>query len=97
MAANIGAVAAIAAYRGANAPATPAGDAGFGATLRRAVEGAVETGRAADSASRDALTGAGGVTEAVLALTRAETALQTAVAVRDRVVSAYQDVMRMPI
>ena len=28
---------------------------------------------------------------------RAELALQTATAVRDRVVSAYQDVMRMPI
>ncbi|WP_343898090.1 flagellar hook-basal body complex protein FliE [Craurococcus roseus] len=30
-------------------------------------------------------------------MSRAELALQTAVAVRDRVVSAYQDVMRMPI
>ncbi|GAA0605834.1 hypothetical protein GCM10009416_49040 [Craurococcus roseus] len=44
-----------------------------------------------------ALTGQGGVAEAVLAVSRAELALQTAVAVRDRVVSAYQDVMRMPI
>ena len=37
------------------------------------------------------------VTDTVLAVSRAEMALQTAVAVRDRVVSAYQDVMRMPI
>jgi flagellar hook-basal body complex protein FliE len=43
------------------------------------------------------LTGQGGVTEMVLAVSRAELALQTATAVRDRVVSAYQDVMRMPI
>jgi flagellar hook-basal body complex protein FliE len=41
--------------------------------------------------------GQGGVTEAVLAISRAELTLQTAVAVRDRVVAAYQDVMRMPI
>jgi flagellar hook-basal body complex protein FliE len=37
------------------------------------------------------------VTDVVLAVARAELALQTAVAVRDRVVAAYQDVMRMPI
>jgi flagellar hook-basal body complex protein FliE len=37
------------------------------------------------------------VTDVVIAVGRAEVALQTAVAVRDRVVSAYQDIMRMPI
>jgi flagellar hook-basal body complex protein FliE len=41
--------------------------------------------------------GQGGVTEAVLAISKAELTLQSAVAVRDRIVSAYQDVMRMPI
>ena len=69
----------------------------FGAALQRAVEGAVEAGHEADAGGARALTGQGGVTDAVLALSRAELALQTAVAVRDRVVSAYQDVMRMPI
>ena len=91
-----GVAAALAAYRGTNA-APSGGSADFGATLRRAVEGAVDTARAADSTSANALTGAGGVTDAVLAISRAETALQTAVAIRDRVVSAYQDIMRMPI
>jgi flagellar hook-basal body complex protein FliE len=33
----------------------------------------------------------------VLAVSRAEMALQTATTLRDKVVSAYQDVMRMPI
>ena len=51
--------------------------------------------RAADVAATAAA--GGGVSDVVLALSRAELALQTAVAVRDRVVSAYQDVMRMPI
>jgi flagellar hook-basal body complex protein FliE len=41
--------------------------------------------------------GQGGVTDAVLAISRAELALQTTVAIRDRVVAAYQDIMRMPI
>jgi flagellar hook-basal body complex protein FliE len=41
--------------------------------------------------------GEGSVTDLVIAVGRAELTLQTAVAVRDRVVAAYQEVMRMPI
>ena len=87
------------AAEAATAAASGAGGAGggFGAALQRAVEGAVGAGHEADTSSVRALSGQGGVTDAVLALSRAELALQTAVAVRDRVVSAYQDVMRMPI
>jgi len=91
---------AAAAYRAADAlpnAATPAGGAGFGAARTRAMEQAVEVGREADTASTRALSGQGSVTDVVLAVGRAELTLQTAVAVRDRVVAAYQDVMRMPI
>lgn len=91
-----------AAYRTGGAAETAAaaaatGGGGFGAALQRAVEGAVEAGHAADASGVRALSGQGGVSDVVLAVSRAELALQTAVAVRDRVVSAYQDVMRMPI
>lgn len=91
---------AAAAYRAADAlpqAATGTGGAGFGAALTRAMEQAVDVGRAADAATTSALTGQGSVTDVVLAIGRAELTLQTAVAVRDRVVAAYQDVMRMPI
>ena len=93
---------AAAAYRAAGAAdvaatAAAGGGGGFGAALQRAVEGAVEAGHAADAGGVRALSGQGGVSDVVLAVSRAELALQTAVAVRDRVVSAYQDVMRMPI
>jgi len=98
MPAPIGAAAAAAAYRGAAAAPPAAGAAeGFGGVLERAMQGAVDAGRQADAASAGAILGQVSVTETVLAVTRAEMALQTAVAVRDRVVSAYQDVMRMPI
>jgi flagellar hook-basal body complex protein FliE len=96
MPAPIGAAGAAAAYRSAATPATSAAE-GFGGALKRAIEGAVESGRQADAASTGALLGQVSVTDTVLAVSRAEMALQTAVAVRDRVVSAYQDVMRMPI
>ncbi len=90
---------AAAAYRASSSPATDGAvaEGGFGAHLRRAVEGAVELGHSADAAATQALLGQGSVSDVVLAVSRAELALQTAVAVRDRVVAAYQDVMRMPI
>lgn len=96
MPAPIGAAGAAAAYRSAAAPVTNTAE-GFGGALKRAIEGAVESGRQADSASTGAMLGQVSVTDTVLAVSRAEMALQTAVAVRDRVVAAYQDVMRMPI
>jgi flagellar hook-basal body complex protein FliE len=93
---------AAAAYRTAQglgeAGAAAAGAAGsFGDALGRAVQGAIQTGHRADASATAALTGSGSVTDVVLAISRAELALQTATAVRDRVVTAYQDVMRMPI
>jgi flagellar hook-basal body complex protein FliE len=92
---NAASLGAAAAYRAATEPA--AAGASFGAALSRAMDQAVEIGRSADAAATAALTGQGSVTEVVLAVSRAELALQTAVAVRDRVVSAYQEIMRMPI
>ena len=90
--------AALAAYREAASLAPPAAQAsGFGGLFQRALQQGVEIGRSAEAASTSAMLGQGGVTEAVLAISKAELTLQTAVAVRDRVVSAYQDVMRMPI
>ncbi|MBX9701748.1 MAG: flagellar hook-basal body complex protein FliE [Acetobacteraceae bacterium] len=96
---GIGAAQAAALYRAATTPATEGGTtgAGFGAALQRAMQGAVEIGHGADASATQALGGQGSVTDVVLAVARAELALQTAVAVRDRVVAAYQDVMRMPI
>jgi flagellar hook-basal body complex protein FliE len=93
---------ALAAYRaaatGTPGAAAPAGEAGgFGDALQRALGDAVQAGRAADAASAAGMTGAVGTTDVVMAVTRAELALQTAVALRDRVVAAYQDVMRMQI
>lgn len=101
MTAPLAAAGAAAAYRMADALPQAGGaegaGGGFGAALTRALEQAVEVGREADAATTRALTGQGSVTDVVLAVGRAELTLQTAVAVRDRVVAAYQDVMRMPI
>ncbi len=91
--------AAAQAYQAANASASPtAGSApDFGDALTRALDGVVQAGHAADAQSTAAITGGGTITDVVTAVSKAELALQTTVAIRDRVVQAYQDIMRMPI
>ncbi len=69
----------------------------FGAAMQQALTGVVTAGHAADAQANTALTGGGNITEVVTAIAKAELALQTTMAVRDRVVQAYQDIMRMPI
>jgi flagellar hook-basal body complex protein FliE len=75
--------------------AAPGAD--FGSVLWRSVEGSVNAGHAAENQAVAAVAGGGDLTEVVQAVTRAELALQVTTAIRDRVVSAYQDIMRMPI
>ena len=84
--------------QGAVGQGASGGDGGsFGATLQRALEGAVETGHNADAQAMQAISGGGNLTDVVTALSHAELTLQTATAIRDRVVQAYQDIMKMPI
>jgi flagellar hook-basal body complex protein FliE len=73
------------------------GDSGFGAALGRALDGVVQAGHTADREALHAINGGGNFTEVATAVSHAELALQSAVAIRDKVVQAYQDVMRMPI
>jgi len=69
----------------------------FGAAIDHALGQAVETGHTADDQAMKAISGGGNLTEVVTALSHAEMTLQTATAIRDRVVQAYQDIMKMPI
>ncbi len=70
---------------------------GFGEALGKALGGVVDTARDAEAKATGALAGHGSLTDVVSAVSRAELALQTTVAIRDKVVAAYQDIMRMPI
>ncbi len=91
--------AAAQAYRNVDAGTASSGGAGndFGGVLQRAIGGVVDASRHAEAQSIQAISGGGNVTDVVAAVSKAELALQTTVAIRDRVVQAYQDIMRMPI
>jgi flagellar hook-basal body complex protein FliE len=74
-----------------------AAGASFGDRLRD-VLGTVDGSTAdANAAIGRMLDGTGDVHEAVIALQRADTMLQLTVQIRNKIVQAYQDVMRMPI
>jgi flagellar hook-basal body complex protein FliE len=77
------------------APAASGGS--FGAVLQSAMTGLTDLGRDADVKSVQAMTGSGSLTDVVMAVSKAEMALQASVAVRDKVISAYQDIMRMAV
>ncbi|WP_254073042.1 flagellar hook-basal body complex protein FliE [Acidisphaera sp. S103] len=69
----------------------------FGSAVEQALGQAVQTGHTADDQAMTALSGGGNLTDVVTALSHAEMTLQAATAIRDRVVQAYQDIMKMPI
>jgi flagellar hook-basal body complex protein FliE len=78
-------------------PSIQDGSNDFGALLSQAIDGAISTGEQAESQSMQAIAGGGDITSVVTAVSRAQLALQTSVAIRDRVLQAYQDIIKMPI
>ena len=77
---------------------TPAsGTPSFASTMEKVLQEAEQTGYQADVQSMKALSGDANLTEVVSALSHAELTLQTVTTIRDRVVQAYQDIMKMPI
>jgi flagellar hook-basal body complex protein FliE len=75
-----------------------AGGGGFASMVRDAASQAVGSMRSAEQASVRAVSGQGGdLNNVVMAVANAEVSLQAAVAVRDKVIQAYMDIVRMPI
>jgi flagellar hook-basal body complex protein FliE len=83
--------------RTARGDASADGSNSFGAAINQALGQAVQTGHDADNEAMKALSGGGNLTDVVTALSHAEITLQTASAIRDRMVQAYQDIIKMPI
>jgi len=69
----------------------------FGSLLTKSLGSAIGSGEQAEAQATAAINGGGDLTQVVTAVSRAELALQTTVAVRDRVLQAYQDIIKMSI
>ena len=81
----------------AGGPAEPAGRSSFAEMLKDVAGGALTAGRSAEAASVSAASGRGDLSQVVTAVSEAEMTLQTVVAVRERVIDAYKEILRMPI
>ena len=69
----------------------------FGAVLKEALNGVLDTGRKSDAQTVAMASGKANVMDVVTAVAETDVAVSTLVSVRDKVIQAYEDIMKMPI
>lgn len=70
---------------------------GFCEMLSATMEDVVKTTKAGEAAMSAGAAGKAELVDIVTAVANAETTLETVISLRDRVITAYQEIMRMPI
>jgi flagellar hook-basal body complex protein FliE len=73
------------------------GKASFGSMLKEALGSVVDAGHKSDAQMRAVATGKANMVDVVTAVSETEVAVDALVAVRDRVIQSYEDIMKMPI
>jgi len=102
---TIGPSAAAAAYQAiakigaesASAGAAQGSASDFSQFLTQAMDNAVSTMKSGEQAASTVASGQGDIVSMINAVNAAELSLDTVVAVRDKVIAAYQNIMQMPI
>ncbi len=77
--------------------AAPTAEPGFGEMLQSVMGDMTQATKAAEGQMAQAVQGQGSMIDVVTAVASAEASLETVIAVRDQVIAAYQEIMRMPI
>ena len=95
-------IAAARAYQAAQGTGVAGGVAptdapGFSDLVQNVIATATTQTRAAEVQMTQAVQGQGSLIDVVTAISSAEASLETAMAVRDQMIQAYQEIMRMPI
>lgn len=85
------------ANKAAASPGAQEMQGGFGDILQQVMSGAVSSSRQAESAMAAQVQGKAELIDVVTAISSAEASLETVMAVRDQVIQAYQEILRMPI
>ncbi len=73
------------------------GAGSFGAMLKDALGSVAEAGRKSDQQSQAMAAGKANVVDVVTAVAETEVAIEALVSVRDKVIQAYEEILRMPI
>jgi|SRR5437773_2654485 len=81
----------------AKARGEAAGGLNFGALLKDAMGAVVEAGRKSDAQTQAMAVGKANIVDVVTAVSETEVAVDALVSVRDRVIAAYEEIMKMPI
>lgn len=79
------------------ASASESGGPDFSALIGKALEATADAGRRSDAQAGAVAAGRADVVDVVTAVAESEAAIETLVAVRDRVIAAYEEIMRMPV
>ncbi|MFN3582358.1 flagellar hook-basal body complex protein FliE [Phenylobacterium sp.] len=78
-------------------PAAAAAGGGFGDILKATMSDAVSASRHAETQMAAQVQGKAELVDVVTAISAAEASLETVMAVRDQVISAYKEILQMPI
>ena len=82
---------------GVAAKSSGAGGPSFGELLKDAMGSVIDGGRKADQQTIAMATGKANVMDVVTAVAETDVKISTLVSVRDKVISAYEDIMKMAI
>jgi flagellar hook-basal body complex protein FliE len=69
----------------------------FGSVLKDVMGSVTAAGRSSDTQAQAVATGKANMIDVVTAVAESETAIQALVSVRDKVIAAYEDILKMPI
>ncbi len=73
------------------------GGPSFGSVLKNVIDAVSHAGRQSDAQAQAVAMGKANMIDVVTAVAESETAIQTLVSVRDKVIAAYEDILKMPI
>jgi len=81
----------------AGAAAAPESAPSFSGVLKDVINAVSGVAQKSDAQAQAVATGKSNLVDVVTAVAETETAVQTLVSVRDKVISAYEDILKMPI
>jgi flagellar hook-basal body complex protein FliE len=81
----------------ASAPPAAGAAADFTSMVKEALGSVDALGRKSDAQTRAMVNGKANMVDVVTAVSETEVAIDAVVAVRDKVIAAYEDIMKMPI
>jgi flagellar hook-basal body complex protein FliE len=85
------------ALAGMPGAAAASGENSFASLLKDAIGSVVETGKKSDAQTQAMVSGKSNMVDVVTAVAETQVAVDAVVAVRDKVIAAYDEIMKMPI